>query len=148
MTTGVPTLGVLTIAGMAASTPFGIPMEQVAIGTGFAVVGVIGRASFELQKASEGSKDGIQAGKILGWVGSGLIGAPFVTIMYMIVLSLAGIKSDGVVSLGLLFLGFSGPRMVTWLLSTGISLINKRTGLNIPILGGSAPTGTPPGKGP
>ena len=129
--------------------PFGLPMEQIFIGTSFAVLGVVGRAAFEMQKAAEGAAGGMRGTKIWGWVGSGLIGAPFVTIMYLITLKLAGVQSDGIVSLGLLFLGFSGPRMVTWVLSTGISLINKKTGLNIPVPASPVPSAPPsPPQGP
>lgn len=145
----VKTAGILTISGVLAATPFGIPMNEIALGTFFAVVGVCGRASFELQKASEGAAGGIPVSKILGWMGAGLFGAPFVTLFYLVVLRLINVQSDGIVSLGLLFLGFSGPRMVSWLLNTGISLINKHTGLNIPTWGASSQPIAPqpaPGK--
>lgn len=145
-------VGIMSIAGILASAPFGIPMEQILAGTIFALVGVVGRAAFEFQKASEGGTGGIPIGKIAGWVGAGFTGAPFVTILYLVVLNIAGVKSDGIVSLGLLFLGFSGPRMVTWLLNTGISAINKKSGLNMPGIGGeiskqTQPDAPPPGTG-
>jgi hypothetical protein len=145
MAMDVPTLGFLTVAGMLASAPFGLPMQQIALGTGFAVLGVIGRAAFELQKTSEGSTDGIRGARIWGWMGSGLIGAPFISTMYLIVLQLLHVKADGVVSFGFLFFGFTGPRMLSWLLNTCIGQLNKRLGLNIPTWGPPTPNPEKPG---
>lgn len=135
MTTGVSNVAAMTVAGVLASAPFGIPLEQIGLGTCFAIIGVIGRAGFELQKSSEGAGGGIQVSKIAGWVGAGFTCAPFVTILYLVILKMAGIQSDGIISLGLLFLGFSGPRLVTWLMNTGISAFNKKSGLNMPSIG-------------
>lgn len=131
MSTDVKTMGALTFAGMMASSPFGLPMNQIALGTLFAIIGVVGRAAFEMQRANEGNP-GLQLSKVAGWVGAGFTGAPFLTIVYLILLRMMNVQSDGIVSLGLLFLGFSGPRLMQWLLNTGILQLNKRTGLNIP----------------
>lgn len=73
--------------------------------------------------------------KIAGWVGAGFIGAPFATIIYLVLLSLMKIQSDGVSILGLVFFGFSGPRAIAWLLNVVIGQLNKRLGMNIPPIG-------------
>lgn len=130
MTVEVKSAGVLTMAGVLASQPFGIPMTQIALGTCFAIVGVIGRAAFEFQTMSEGSKGGIQLNKILGWIGAGFFGAPFITLAYLIILKLFNIQSDGLASLGLLFLGFSGSRAFTYLMQAASGLLSKK-GVNI-----------------
>lgn len=136
-------VAIMSVAGILAAQPFGISVETIAIGTGFSLVGVIGRAAFEMQKAAEGP--GMKLSKIAGWVGAGFIGAPFATILYLVILNLCKIQSDGIAILGLMFFGFSGPRMVTWLLNMGIGILNKRMGTNIPTLGQS---GAPAQAGP
>lgn len=137
MTTQGSVVATLSLAGILTAQPFGISVETIAIGTCFSIVGVIGRAAFEMQKAAE-TPGGMRVSKIAGWVGAGFIGAPFVTILYLVVLNLMKVQSDGVSILGLLFFGFSGPRMVTWLLNMVIGILNKRLGMNIPLLGATA----------
>jgi hypothetical protein len=131
---GGSAVAALSLAGILTAQPFGLSIETIAIGTGFAVIGTIGRAAFEVQRSSEG-QEGMKLSKIFYWLGAGFIGAPFVTIMYLVVLNLAHIQSDGISILGLLFFGFSGPRAVTWLLNYVISILNKRLGTTIPTLG-------------
>lgn len=136
MSTNGTTVATLSLAGMLTAQPFGISVETIAVGTCFSIIGVVGRAAFELQKSSEGTS-GMTLGKIFGWLGAGFVGAPFATILYLVVLKLANIQSDSIVIIGLLFFGFSGPRMITWLINTAIGQINKRSGLNIPSVGPS-----------
>lgn len=128
------TVAGLTLAGIMTAMPFGISVGTIAIGTGFSIIGVIGRAAFELQKSSEGP-GGMALRKIVGWVGAGFIGAPFMTILYLVFLNLIKVQSDGVLIIGLMFFGFSGPRMVTWFMNLLIGMLNKRLGINIPNLG-------------
>lgn len=132
----------LTLAGILAARPFGLQPETIFIGTGFSLVGVLGRAAFELQKAAEGG-NGMRLSRIAGWVGAGFIGAPFATILYLVILNLASVQSDGISILGLVFFGFVGPRGITWLLNLVIGQLNKRLGTNIPLLG-SAVAGAKP----
>lgn len=130
------TVAVLSLAGILTAQPFGLSLSTIAIGTCFSIVGVIGRAAFELQKSSEGPVGGgMRLSKIAGWVGAGFIGAPFATIIYLVLLSLMKIQSDGVSILGLVFFGFSGPRAIAWLLNVVIGQLNKRLGMNIPPIG-------------
>lgn len=127
----------LSLAGMLTAQPFGISVETIAVGTCFSIIGVVGRAAFELQKASEGPS-GMKLSKIAGWVGAGFVGAPFATILYLVLLKLLNIQSDGIIIIGLLFFGFSGPRMVTWLMNLAVGTLNKRLGTNIPLIGQTA----------
>lgn len=131
MTTQGATVGVLSAAGILTASPFGLSIETIALGTAFCIVGVTGRAAFELQRTAEGP-GGLKLSKIAGWVGAGLIGSPFVTILYLVLLKLAGIQSDGLIVLGLLFFGFSGPKVTSWLLNTSAGILSKRFGVNVP----------------
>ncbi len=144
MTVQGTALGTLSIATIMAAQPYGIQVETVIIGTAFSIIGVVGRAAFELQKLSEGPST-MKLAAIAGWVGAGLIGAPFITILYLVVLKLSSVQSDSISIIGLMFFGFSGPRMVTWLLNLAIGILNKRTGLTIPLFGMATP---PDGKAP
>lgn len=142
MTTQGAALGALSVATILGAQPYGISIETVMIGTAFSIVGVIGRAAFEMQKASE-APGGMKFGSIAGWMGAGLIGAPFITILYLVVLKLSNVQSDNIAIIGLMFFGFSGPRLLIWLLNLAIGILNKRTGLAIPLFGP-----TPDGKTP
>ena len=143
MSTQSVALGGVSLAAILGAQPYGISVETVMIGTAFSIIGVVGRAAFEMQKASENSS-GMKFGSIAGWVGAGLIGAPFVTILYLVVLKLLSVQSDSIAIIGLMFFGFSGPRMVTWLLNTSIGILNKKAGLTIPQFGTPPPDGKTP----
>lgn len=134
MSTQTVVLGSVSIATILGAQPFGISIETITIGTAFAIIGVVGRAAFEMQKSSE-NPGGMPLTHVAGWVASGLIGAPFVTILYLVILKMINVQSDSVSIIGLMFFGFSGPRMLTWLLNTGIGVLNKKAGLSIPTLG-------------
>ncbi len=134
MTTQSVALGSLSIATILSAQPYGISVETVIIGTAFSIIGVIGRAGFEMQKASE-NPGGMRPGAIAGWVGAGFIGSPFVTILYLVVLKLSNVQSDSISIIGLLFMGFSGLKAATWLLNLAIGIVNKKTGLSIPQFG-------------
>lgn len=142
MTTQTVALGGLSIATILGAQPYGISIETVIIGTAFSIVGVVGRAAFEMQKTSE-DPNGKRFSSIAGWIAAGFIGAPFVTILYLVVLKLLNLQSDNIAIIGLMFFGFSGPRMVIWLLNTGVGILNKKLGLSIPPFGS-----TPDGKTP
>lgn len=142
MTSQGAVLGVFSVAAILGAQPYGISVETVMIGTAFSIVGVVGRSAFELQKLSE-NPGGMRIGAIAGWVGAGLIGAPFVTILYLVVLKLLNVQSDSISIIGLMFFGFSGLRMATWLLNLAIGILNKKTGLTIPQFG-VAPDGKAP----
>jgi hypothetical protein len=110
----------LSIAGILAAVPFGINVETIATGMGFAIVGMLGRFAFDLQKAVE-SGTPLGLGKTLQWLGAGFIGAPFLTIAWLVFLKQIGAATDTATVIGLLLLGFSGPKGISWLLG----LLNK-----------------------
>lgn len=134
MTAQSVALGGLSIATIFSMQPFGISIETIMIGTAFSIIGVVGRAAFEMQKSSE-APGGMKFSNIAGWVAAGLIGAPFITILYLVVLKLSSVQSDNISIIGLMFFGFSGPRILVWLLNFAIGILNKRTGLTIPLFG-------------
>ncbi len=134
MSTQSVALGGISIATILGAQPYGISIETVMIGTAFSIIGVVGRAAFEMQKASE-APGGMRFSNIAGWVASGFIGAPFVTILYLVVLKMMNVQSDSISIIGLMFFGFSGPRMVSWLLNLAIGILNKKAGTQIPTFG-------------
>lgn len=142
MSTQGAAVGAFTLATMLAAQPFGVSVETIAVGTAFCVMGVFGKAAFEAQRATEGTA-GFKWSQILGWLGAGLIGAPFVTTLYLVLLKLVNVQSDSIVILGLLFAGFTGPKAVSWLMSSAGTILSKGTGFF-----GTSPGGTTPPKGP
>lgn len=110
--TGATATG-LSIAGILSSVPLGVPLATIFLGTAFAIVGVIGRAAFDMQKSLEAG-DRIKGAQVLGWVGAGLVGAPFTAVLWIVLLRAVGAQTDLATVIGLLFLGFTGPKGVTW----------------------------------
>lgn len=121
------TASVLTMAGLLASQPFGLPIESIAIGAGFAALGVFGKAAFEIQSSLE-RQSSVSLKYVLGWVGAGLIGAPFAAVLWLIFLRIVGIPSDNTAIMGLVFLGFLGPKGVTWLMAYVTGLLKDKLG--------------------
>lgn len=114
----------ISFAGLFSAVPFGVPVETIAIGTGFFSLGIFARAAFEMQKTIERG-DHVGIGQVLGWVGAGLIGAPFGTILYVVFLHTLKVQSNDASILGLLVLGFGGPRLLTALMGAIVGLWNK-----------------------
>ena len=115
----------LSVAGLLAATPFGISVETIAVGMGFAIVGLMGRFAFEVQKSLE-TGNGVKLAATLGWVGAGLVGAPFLTVLWLMFLKWIGIQADVVTVIGLLILGFSGPKGLTWLITAATDMLASR----------------------
>lgn len=122
----------LSIAGLLSSSAFGVSIETIATGMGFAIVGMLGRFAFDLQKALEAG-DKVRLTQALSWVSAGFVGAPFVTVIWIVMLRAVGAQTDTTTVIGLIVLGFSGAKGVMWLLGTAIGLLRQ-------IL----PKGTPP----
>jgi hypothetical protein len=118
----------LSIAGILASSPLGVSVETIALGTCFAVVGCVGRFAFDLQKALE-SGEKIMLRQALSWIGAGFLGAPFVAVAWIALLRTIGAQTDLATVLGLLFLGFSGSKGVTWLIGLITGFLQQRAGL-------------------
>jgi hypothetical protein len=118
----------LSLSGILMAQPFGLSVETIIVGSAFSLIGVIGRAAFEMQKAAE-APGGMKLSKVAGWVGAGFIGSPFASILYLIGLKLAGVQSDSLAIIGLLFFGFTGPKGVTWLINNAQKALAARFGL-------------------
>jgi len=116
---------VLSVAGILAAAPFGVSVETIAIGMGFAIVGLMGRFAFDVQKALE-TGNGVRLAPTLGWVGAGLVGAPFLTVLWIVFLHWIGVQADVVTVIGLLILGFTGPKGITWLIGMATDLLSQR----------------------
>lgn len=125
----------ITLATILAATPFGVPIEHIAIGTFFSVAGVLCRGAYELQRNAEGSGT-MKFLAVLSWVVSGLLGAPFVTVLGLGLLKIANIQTDSLMVIGFWYLGFSGPKGVISLWNMLCALVQKRTGVRIPVLPG------------
>ena len=107
--------GLTTMAAILAAQPFGLQVNDIVIGSAFAALGVIGKSAWELQTALE-HQDPIRLSRVLGWVGAGLIGAPFTTVVWLIMLKMISVPADNVAIMGLTFMGFLGPKGVSWLI--------------------------------
>lgn len=135
MTPSTAAVGGLSLAGILTATPLGLSMTTILIGTGFAALGVIGRAAFEAQKYSENTGT-MKFSQILAWLGGGLVSAPTMTVLYLALLQSLSVKSDSIAVFGLIFLGWSGPKGATWLLN----IIQDKVMAKI---GGKTPNGQP-----
>jgi hypothetical protein len=115
----------LTIAGILAATPLGVSVETIALGMGFAIVGLFGRLAFDIQKGIEAG-DKVRLSTAIGWAGAGLIGAPFIAVVWIVLLRAIGAQTDAATVIGLLFLGFSGPKGVTWVMGLVADFVGSR----------------------
>ncbi len=103
---------------------FGIPVGTIALGIVASLCGMLGRFGFDMQQGIETQQRSKMA-MAAGWVGAGAIGAPFITLAWLLLLKAAGVQSDAVTGIGLLSLGFSGPKGVTWLMTMTASVVQK-----------------------
>jgi hypothetical protein len=113
-TSPAKTATALGFAAWFSSAPFGVSLEDIAIGTLFAAIGVIGRGMLEMQKTLERG-DKVQLARSLAWIGCGIFGAPFVTILYLAFLQSIHWSVDAFAVMALSLLGFSGPKSVAQL---------------------------------
>jgi len=134
----IPT-GAITLAGIAGAQIFGLSGGTIMLATGFTFLGVLGRVGFEIAKTAD-SVDGVRWGKVAALFAGGCLSAVTIAVLYLSILKAINVQSDGALSIGLVFFGFSGPKALLWLLNTAASLINKHTGLNIPLIGTSTTT--------
>lgn len=134
MTTNGSTVAALSLTSILAATPFGISVETIVVATGFTMLGVFGRLGFEIAKTAD-TPEGVRWGKVAALFGGGMVSASALTVLFLAMLGALGIKSDSIVIIGLVFFGFSGPRAILWLFNAAASVLNKRLGLNIPLVG-------------
>ena len=134
MTVNSQTVGVLTFATIWQASLFGISVETIAIATVPTLMGAVARVGLEMAKASD-PRNGVKWGAVAALFGGTLISAPTIAVAYLICLKTAGVASDNLLFLGLIFFGFIGPKALLWLLNTFTTEINKRTGLKLPQIG-------------
>lgn len=120
-------VGSLTLAALWSATPFGIPVETIALGTLFVYGGVIGRGAFELQKIAEGN-GGMRWSQICGWMGAGFLGGPFMSLVTILFLKLIGAQVDNLTVIGFSAMGFFGPRALNKVIEFGSGLLRRRYG--------------------
>lgn len=140
MSSPEPTSGAigLSAAAILLAAPFGVNVESVAIGMCFGVLGLFGRVAFDVQRALEnGGK--VYLAQAIGWVAAGLLGTPFITVLWLLFLKQAGVQSDFITVIGLLFLGFTGSKGLFWLVNLVFNTFKAR-------LGSAAPEPPKPGE--
>lgn len=140
MTTNAPAVAALSLAGVWGASVFGISVSTVVVATGFTILGAFGRLGFEISNASNQS-GGAKWSSIAALFGGSMTSAATITVLYLALLKMIGIQSDGVSVIGLLFFGFVGPKALLWLFQTASTQITKRTGIILPQFG------APPAKG-
>lgn len=139
MTANTPAVGALTLAGMWQASVLGLPVETIAVATGFTILGAFGRLGFEMAKAAD-EPGGVKWSRIFALFGGSLTSATTLAVLFLAMLKTVGIQSDSTTLLGLVFFGFVGPKALLWLFNAGTGAISKRTGLKLPQLGPSGGT--------
>lgn len=133
MSINPPAVAALSVAGIVNAQIFGMTGGTIALATGFTLLGVVGRIGFEISKTAD-TENGVKWSKVAALFSGGCCSSVAITVLYLSLLKLGGVQSDGAIVIGLVFFGFSGPPALIWLLNTAASIINKRTGLNIPLI--------------
>ncbi len=128
--------GTLTLTGIAGAQIFGLSVATIFLATSFTFLGVLGRVGFEIAKTAD-TIEGVRWGKVAALFAGGCCSAVTIAVLYLAFLRAINVQSDSALSIGLVFFGFSGPKAILWLMNSSASAINKRTGLNIPLIGPS-----------
>lgn len=139
MTGNTTAVAAISLAGIASAQVFGMTAGTIALATGFTLLGVLGRLGFEIAKTAD-TEQGVKWGKISALFAGGLLSSVAITVLYLSLLNLIGIKNDGALVIGLVFLGFSGATILPWIFNTASGTLNKKFGMSLPLLG---PKGTP-----
>jgi hypothetical protein len=121
----------ITLGGLAASTLFGVPLNDIGAGTLVCIAGVTARSMYDLRKMLK--KTGkVDALKIVTWGASGLVGAPAATVGLLIFFSaVLHRQPDGMAALALFGLGFAGNDAVGPIYEKAASWLNQKFGLKI-----------------
>lgn len=117
----------LSVAGFWSAAPLGIPMPSLAWGAVFVSLGVIGRGVFEAQEALT-KHDTLGLQFTLAWVLVGLLGSIFGAPLVLFGLKLVGVQDDAITAFALMFMGFTGPKGVTFAFSSVVSIANRQLG--------------------
>jgi len=139
------TVAGLTFAGIINAQIFGMPVGTIALATGFTLLGVMGRLGFEIARTAD-TELGVKWSKVAALFAGGCISSVAITVLYLALLNLIGVKNDGALVIGLVFLGFSGATSLPWIFNTASSTLNKKFGISIPLLGSKGAPADPPVK--
>lgn len=134
MTTGITETTAatsITFAAVLTAQPFGIPLESIAFGAAFCALGVLGRATWEMQKVAEGAR-GMTMANVLRWASAGFVGAPFISVLIIIGFKLLGAEINDYSLLGFVLIGFIGPQAVTALIDAVLKVARDKFGIKIP----------------
>lgn len=112
---------VTTVGTILAFAPFGVTIEQLALGAGLMIFGALARTGFAVQTALEGGGT-IRLSKTVGALAAAFLTAPFVSELAFATAHLINFQSDVTVAILLLIAGYSGPASVKsgvdWVLNT------------------------------
>lgn len=131
MTINSPVVAGLSLAGFWTASVYGFTAETVITASIFTSLGIIGRLGLELSQAGNGQR---KPTSVFSLLAGSLCSCATLTVLYLALLKALGIQNDNATVFGLIFLGFIGPKALLWLLSTGSSIISKKTGLTLPSL--------------
>ena len=126
-TSNAGAIGILTLAGVWQASVLGLPVLTLAIGTGFTLLGLAGRAGFEISSGTKPSK-------IAALLAGGLVSAPTIAVLCIAFLKLIGIQNDTASLISLVFFGFLGAPVIKWLLNT-LSTMLAKFGVKLPQIG-------------
>lgn len=135
MSTNGVAVTTLSFAGILAASPLGINMETILICTAFCYLGVLSKVGFSISRAVD-SPGGLQWGKIIGALAGSILAGPTIAVLCLLLLKMVGVQNDGVTGFSLIFAGFFGPEILPWFFNTLAGMVNKKFGLNIPLIGG------------
>ncbi len=145
MTQTTTAVAAISLAGIVNAQVFGLGVGTIALATGFTLLGVMSRLGFEIAKTAD-TIDGVKWGKVAALFAGGCCSSVAITVLYLSILELIGIKNDGALVIGLVFLGFSGATSLPWIFNTASGQLNKKFGLSIPTLGPKGLPADPPVK--
>lgn len=113
------------VAGIMTAQPFGVSLENIGIGMGFAIVGVVGKGFVDVGMAIENGTQ-IKLGRSLALVGVGIVGSMFISTLYMAFLTAIHYPVDPFSAIVLAILGYVGPKGALSLVSFVQGVIPSR----------------------
>lgn len=117
----------VSVATLLAAQLFGVNVSDILIASGFVCIGVVGRGMLDLQKTIERG-DKIQLARSVAWIGCGIVGSPFLAIVYLALLASIHWPVDAFALVALMCISFAGPAGVTGLMDFATGIVRARTG--------------------
>lgn len=127
MSTNSPAVAAIALTGVWQASVLGLPVSTLAIGTFLTLLGIFGRAGFEISSGTKPSK-------IAALLAGGLVSAPTIAVLCIALLKLIGIQNDTASLISLVFFGFLGAPAIKWLLNTLTTTLGK-FGIKLPQIG-------------